>query len=76
MSGRKKFLVEMWEHRQVSFVVEAENEEEAKKVAEDVYANDEKLQDDMVNNDESIVCDEVKVLHELGDADGIVDEKE
>ena len=34
MSGRKKFLVEVWEHRQVSFEVEAENAEEAKKVAE------------------------------------------
>ena len=37
---KSKFLVEVWEHRQVSFEVEAEYEDEAKKVAEDVYQND------------------------------------
>lgn len=71
----KKFLVEVWEHRQVSFEVEAENEAEAKKVAEDVYANDENLQYDMTHNDESIVWEEVKVLHPLGDATGVIEEK-
>lgn len=69
---KKKFLVEVWEHRQVSFEVEAENEDEAKKVAEDVYANDEELQGIMVNDDESIAYEEVKVLQCLGDANGII----
>lgn len=71
----KKWLVEVWEHRQVSFEVEAENEEEAKKVAEDTYQNDEELQHEMVSNDESIAYEEVKVLHEIGPATGIVGEK-
>ena len=69
---RSKFLVEVWEHRHVSFVVEAEDEDEAKKVAEDVYQNDDELQHDMVSNDESIAYDEVKVLHRIEPADGIV----
>lgn len=69
---KKKYLVEVWEHRQVSFEVEADSEEEAKVVAEDVYQNDDELQREMVENDESIVYEEVKVLHELGPADGIV----
>lgn len=69
---KKKFLVEVWEHRQVSFEVEAENEDEAKKVAEDVYANDDELQGIMVNDDESIAYEEVKVLQCLGDANGII----
>lgn len=72
---KKKYLVEVWEHRQVSFEVEAENEEEAKKVAEDVYQNDDDLQHEMVSNDESIACEEVKVLQELGPATGIVNTK-
>ena len=71
----KKWLVEVWEHRQVSFEVEAENAEEAKKVAEDTYQNDEDLQHEMVSSDESIAYEEVKVLHEIGPATGIVDEK-
>ncbi len=71
----KKYLVEVWEHRQVSFEVEAENEEEAKIVAEDVYMNDDDLQDEMVSNDESIACSEVKVLQELGPATGIINTK-
>lgn len=70
--SKKKYLVEVWEHRQVSFEVEAESEDEAKAVAEDAYANDETLQRKMVEDDESVVCDEVKVLQCLGDADGIV----
>lgn len=69
---RSKFLVELWEHRQVSFEVEAEDEDEAKKVAEDVYHNDDELQHEMVSNDESIAYDEVKVLQRIGPADGIV----
>lgn len=72
---KKKYLVEVWEHRQVSFEVEAENEEEAKKVAEDVYQNDDDLQHEMVSNDESIVYEEVKVLQELGPATGIINTK-
>lgn len=72
---KKKYLVEVWEHRQVSFEVEAENEEEAKKVAEDVYQNDDDLQHEMVSNDESIACEEVKVLQELGPATGIINTK-
>jgi hypothetical protein len=72
---KKKYLVEVWEHRQVSFEVEAENEEEAKKVAEDVYQNDDGLQHEMVSNDESIACEEVKVLQELGPATGIINTK-
>lgn len=72
---KKKYLVEVWEHRQVSFEVEAENEEEAKKVAEDVYQNDDGLQYEMVSNDESIACEEVKVLQELGPATGIINTK-
>lgn len=72
---KSKFLVEVWEHRHVSFVVEAEDEDEAKKVAEDVYQNDDELQHDMVSNDESIAYDEVKVLHRIEPADGIVDRK-
>ena len=72
---KSKFLVEVWEHRKVSFEVEAEYEDEAKKVAEDVYQNDCELQHEMVSNDESIACDEVKVLHRIGPADGIVGRK-
>ena len=72
---KSKFLVEVWEHRHVSFVVEAEDEDEAKKVAEDVYQNDYELQHDMVSNDESIAYDEVKVLHRIEPADGIVARK-
>ena len=72
---KSKFLVEVWEHRNVSFVVEAEDEDEAKKVAEDVYQNDDELQHDMVSNDESIAYDEVNVLHRIGPADGIVGRK-
>lgn len=72
---KKKYLVEVWEHRQVSFEVEAENEEEAKRVAEDVYQNDDDLQHEMVSNDESIACEEVKVLQELGPATGIINTK-
>ena len=67
--------MEVWEHRQVSFEVEAENEEEAKTVAEDVYQNDDDLQHEMVSNDESIACEEVKVLQELGPATGIINTK-
>ena len=62
---KSKFLVEVWEHRQVSFVVDAEDEDEAKKVAEDVYQNDYELQHDMVSNDESIAYEEVNVLHRI-----------
>ena len=72
---KSKFLVEVWEHRQVSFIVEAEDEDDAKKVAEDVYQNDDELQHDMVSNDESIAYDEVKVLHMIEPADGIVGRK-
>lgn len=71
----KKWLVEVWEHRKVSFEVEAENAEEAKRVAEDTYQNDEDLQHEMVSSDESIACEEVKVLQEIGPATGIVDKK-
>ncbi len=67
--------MEVWEHRQVSFEVEAEDEEEAKKVAEDVYQNDYDLQHEMISNDESIAYDEVKVLHRIGNADGVVESK-
>lgn len=73
--GKRKFLVEAWEHRQVSYIVEANNEEEAKKVAEDVYMNDESLQERMVKDDESVACEEFKVLQDIGKADGIVDER-
>ena len=69
----KKFLVEVWEHRRVAFEVEAENEDEAKKVAEDAYANHEELQDMMVNDDGSIAYEEVKVAQCLGDANGIIE---
>ena len=72
---KSKFLVEVWEHRNVSFVVEAEDEDEAKKVAEDVYQNDDEIQQDMVSNEESIAYDEVNVLHRIGPADGIVGRK-
>ena len=72
---KKKYLVEVWEHRHVSFEVEAENEEEAKKVAEDVYQNDDDLQHEMVSNDGTIVYEEVKVLRELGGATGIINTK-
>ena len=68
----KKYLVEVWEHRQVSFEVEAENEEDAKKTAEDVYANSDRLKDIMVHDDESIASEEIKVLTCLGDANGII----
>ena len=56
-------------------MVEAEDEDEAKNVAEDVYQNDDELQHDMVSNDESIAYDEVNVLHRIGPADGIVGRK-
>lgn len=68
----KKWLVEVWEHRQVSFEVEAENEEEAKDVAIDAYVNSDRLQDIMVHDDESIASSEAKVLQCLGEANGIV----
>lgn len=73
LSGmRRKFLVEAWEHRQVSFEVEANNEEDAKKVAEDVYHNDERLQDIMIHDDESVAYDEFRVIADLGPATGII----
>lgn len=68
----KKWLVEVWEHRQVSFEVEAECEEEAKDTAMDAYTNSDRLQDVMIHDDESIALTEVKVLQCLGDADGTV----
>lgn len=68
----KKWLVEVWEHRQVSFEVEAENEEDAKDVAIDTYVNSDRLQDIMVHDDESIASSEAKVLQCLGYANGIV----
>ena len=68
----KKWLVEVWEHRQVSFIVEAECEEEAKNTANDAYVNSDRLKDIMVHDDESIAFEEVRVLHCLGDADGVV----
>lgn len=68
----KKWLVEVWEHRQVSFVVEAECEEEAKNTAYDAYVNSDSLQHIMTHDDESIAYDEVRVLQCLGDADGTV----
>lgn len=71
----KKWLVEVWELRRISFEVEAENEKEAKKVAEDTYQNDEELQHEMVSSDESIAGEGVKVLREIGPATGIVGEK-
>ena len=69
----KKYLVEVWEHRQVSFEVEAENEEEAKATAEDVYANCDSLKDIMIHDDESIASEEIKVLQCLGEANGIIE---
>ena len=68
----KKWLVEVWEHRQVSFEVEAEFEEEAKNTAYDAYVNSDRLQDMMIHDNESIAYDEVKILQCLGDADGVV----
>ena len=68
----KKWLVEVWEHRQVSFEVEAECEEEAKNTAYDAYVNSDRLQDMMIHDNESIAYDEVKILQCLGDADGVV----
>ena len=68
----KKWLVEVWEHRQVSFDVEAENEEEAKDVAMGEYVNSDRLQDIMVHDVESIASSEVNVLQCLGEANGIV----
>jgi hypothetical protein len=68
----KKWLVEVWEHRQVSFEVEAENEEEAKDVAIDAYVNSDRLQDIMIHDDESIASSEAKVIQCLGEANGIV----
>lgn len=56
----------------MSFEVEAENEEEAKDVAIDTYVNSDRLQDIMVHDDESIASSEAKVLHCLGEANGIV----
>ena len=72
----RKFVIRYSVNLHGDYEVEAESEDEAKKVAEDVYQNDDDLQDEMVSNDESIVCDEVKVLREIGDADGIVDRKQ
>lgn len=40
-----------------------------------MYQNDDELQHDMVSNDESIAYDEVKVLHRIEPADGIVGRK-
>ena len=66
----KNWLVEVWEHRQVSFVVEAECEEEAKNTAYDAYVNSDSLKYVMTHDDESIAYDEVRVLQCLGDGDG------
>ena len=66
----KNWLVEVWEHRQVSFIVEAECEEEAKDTAYDAYVNSDGLQDIMVNDDESIAYDEVRVIQCLEEALG------
>ena len=71
---KKKFLVEICEHRRVKFEVEAENKEEAKKVAEDTYQNDDDLMSEMLTDD-AVVLTEVDVLHERGPATGIVGEK-
>ena len=71
---KKKFLVEICERRRVKFEVEAENREEAKKVAEDTYQNDDDLMSEMLTDD-AVVSTEVDVLHERGPATGIVDEK-
>ena len=71
---KKKFLVEVCEYRRVKFEVEAENKEEAKKVAEDTYQNDDDLMSEMLTDD-ALVLTEVDVLHERGPATGIVDEK-
>lgn len=71
---KKKFLVEIREHRRVTFEVEAENKEEAKRVAEDTYQNDDDLMSEMLTDD-ALVLTEVDVLHERGPATGIVDEK-
>lgn len=71
---KKKFLVEVCEHRRVKFEVEAENKEEAKKVAEDTYQNDDDLMSEMLTDD-AVVLTEVDVLHERGPATGIVGEK-
>ena len=57
----KKWLVEVWEHRQVSF-----------EVAIDAYVNSDRLQDIMAHDDESIASSEAKVLQCLGEANGIV----
>ena len=75
MTTMKHFEVRMTMLVAVTVSVEAENEEEAKKVAEDVYQNDDDLQHEMVSNDESIACEEVKVLQELGPATGIINTK-
>lgn len=71
---KKKFLVEICERRRVNFEVEAENKEEAKKVAKDTYQNDDDLMSEMLTDD-ALKLTEVDVLYEIGPATGIVDEK-
>jgi hypothetical protein len=66
-----KWQVEVWEHRRVSFEVEAENEKEAETVAVDAYGNSDRLQDLMLD-DRAIASSDVKVLRCSGKADGIV----
>lgn len=67
----KKWQVEVWEHRRVSFEVEAENEKEAETVAIDAYGNSDHLQDLMLD-DRAVATTDAKVLRCSGEADGIV----
>lgn len=67
----KKWQAEVWEHRCVSFEVEAENEKEAETVAADAYVNSDHLQDLMLD-DRAIAKSDVIILRCSGEADGIV----
>ena len=62
----------LYEKRKIQFEVEAGSQNEARDVALDVYANDERLQDEM-QKDESVVGNSVMVAMDLGPANGIVD---
>lgn len=70
--SRHKYLAEIKETRAVRFIVEAEDTTEAKATAEDVFTNDDDLQDRILK-DEALLKSETSIVRRLSaPADGIV----
>lgn len=72
--ARKKYLVKVWEKRAISFEVEAEDEKDAVETANDFFANDDDMQDEMLG-DNCIEGYGAEVIKELGEANPQTDEK-